>query len=103
MSLFLFPRFFLFTGGQLDRLTSCLTLTGTGARPRTAAAAVLHVGRLVEDRVTRAEGPRDARHWTKVIADAEEADWLDLGTVQGGKRIDMAQVRFFLFPCRQLE
>lgn len=64
---------------------------------------MLHVGRLVEDRVTLAEGPRDARHWTKVIADAEEADWLDLGTVQGGKRIDMAQVRFFLFPCRQLE
>ena len=52
----------------------------------------MHVGRLVEDRVTRAEGPRDARHWTKVIADAEEADWLDLGTVRGGKRIDMAQM-----------
>ena len=66
MSLFLFPC------GQLDRLILTdvvLTLTGTGARPRTAAAAVLHVGRLVEDRVTRAEGPRDARHWTKVIAD----------------------------------
>ena len=65
---------------------------GTGMRPRTAAAAVLHVGRLVEDRVTRAEGPRDARHWTKVIADAEEADWLDLGTVRGAHRIDMAQM-----------
>ena len=97
--------FFLFTCGQLDRLILTdvvLTLTGTGARPRTAAAAVLHVGRLVEDRVTRAEGPRDARHWTKVIADAEEADWLDLGTVRGGKRIDMAQVRFFLFSYWQL-
>ena len=64
---------------------------------------MLHVGRLVEDRVSRPEGPRDARHWTKVIADAEEADWLDLGTVRGGKRIDMAQVRFFLFTYGQLE
>ena len=42
--------------------------------------------------MTRAEGPRDARHWTKVIADAEEADWLDLGTVRGAHRIDMAQM-----------
>lgn len=65
---------------------------GMGGRARTAAAAVLAVGRIVEDRVSRAEGPRDARHWTRVIAEAEEADWVDLGTVAGQRRVDMAQM-----------
>ena len=65
---------------------------GTGHRPRTSAAAVLAVGRTVEDRVCRAEGPRDARHWVRVVAEAEEADWVDLGTTTGQRRVDMAQM-----------
>jgi hypothetical protein len=64
----------------------------TGGRARSAGASVLAVGRRVEDRVTREEGPRDARHWARVIAEAEEADWVDLGTVAGQRRVDMAQM-----------
>ena len=64
----------------------------TGARPRTRACATLAVGRVVEQRITREEGAKDARRWLEVVKNAEEAEWLDLGTVEGQRRIDTAQV-----------
>lgn len=63
-----------------------------GNRPRERQSAVLPVARRIEERLARAEGIARIKHWLKIIADAEDAQWIDLSTVKGHRRIVMAQM-----------
>ena len=55
------------------------------------ASSILRVGRATEIAACDAEGDRDAKRWLEVVAEGAEAEWFDLGTVEGARRIDLAQ------------
>lgn len=61
-------------------------------RVRRPEAVGLITARLIEDRVNAAETLQHAKRWLRIIAENEEADWIDLGTVQGHRRIRMVQM-----------
>ena len=63
-----------------------------GNRPRERQSAVLPVSRHIEERLAKAEGISHIKHWLKIIAEAEDAQWIDLSTVKGHRRIVMAQM-----------
>jgi hypothetical protein len=55
------------------------------------ASSILRVGRATEIAACDAEGDGDAKRWLEVVAEGAEAEWFDLGTVEGARRIDLAQ------------
>ena len=63
-----------------------------GKRARDRHVAVLPVSRDIEERLARTEGIEQIKHWIKVIAEADDANWIDLSTVKGHRRIVMAQM-----------
>jgi|TARA_B100001142_G_scaffold60065_1_gene59039 hypothetical protein len=63
-----------------------------GKRARDRHVAVLPVSRDIEERLARTEGVEQIKHWIKVIAEADDANWIDLSTVKGHRRIVMAQM-----------
>lgn len=63
-----------------------------GKRPRARDMAILPVSRSIEERLAVAEGIHQIKHWLKAIAEAEDANWIDLSTVKGHKRIKMTQM-----------
>ena len=63
-----------------------------GRRPRERHSALLPVSRHIEERLAKAEGIAHIKHWLKIIAEAEDANWIDLSTVKGHRRIVMAQM-----------
>jgi len=60
-------------------------------RVRQAAMVPLSLGRIIEDRIATAENMRDTKHWIQTIANAEEADYIDLSTPKGHKRMMLVQ------------
>lgn len=64
----------------------------SGRRTRAREVAVLPLSRRIEERLADAEGIHQIKHWIKVIAEAEDGDWIDLSTVKGHKRIKMTQM-----------
>jgi len=70
-----------------------LTLSTTmGGRIRSEGMIQPMLGRTLEERVVEKEGVMHARHWLEVIARSREIDAIDLGTVKGLRRLDMAQM-----------
>jgi len=63
-----------------------------GKHPRDGHATALVVSRSIEERLAISEGVGHIKHWLKIIAEADEANWIDLSTVKGHKRIVMTQM-----------
>jgi hypothetical protein len=61
-------------------------------RARDPHASALLASRRIEERLAKIEGIQHIKHWLKIIAEAEDANWIDLSTVKGHKRIVMAQM-----------
>ena len=75
-----------------DEAVALTLSTGIGGRIRTSGMVHPSLGRILEERVAEAEGILHARHWLEVIARGRELDTIDLGTVKGLRRLDMAQM-----------
>jgi len=62
-----------------------------GERFRKPAMVPLPLGRYLEHLVAQTLSLRDVKHWLGIIAKAEEAEWVDLGTLKGHQLIQMVQ------------
>ena len=63
-----------------------------GKHPRDRHAAALVVSRSIEERLAISEGVGHIKHWLQIIAEADDANWIDLSTVKGHKLIVMTQM-----------
>ena len=66
--------------------------TEIGGRIRTPGMVYPMLGRTLEERVVFDEGVENCRRWLETIARGREIDTIDLGTVSGLRRLDMAQM-----------